>query len=80
MQVTTWRFTLQGAAETGGRKNQVEESSSTRTADGDDGRSSRAEGNIAMNRLEACPTVKLIVKHLNQNKQLITSAHSNSPG
>lgn len=76
MQVTTWRFTLQGAAETGGRKNQVEESSSTRTADGDDGRSSRAEGNIAMNRLEACPTVK----HLNQNKQLITSAHSKSPG
>lgn len=78
--MTTWRSTLQGAAETGGRKNEVEESSSTRTADGDDRRSSRAEGNIAMNRLGACPTVKLTVKHLNQNEQLITSTHSKSPG
>lgn len=80
MQAPTWRFTLQGAAETEGRTNKGEESSSTRTADEDDGRSSRAEGNIAMNRLDACPRVKLTVKHLNQNEQLITSAHSKSPG
>lgn len=33
-----------------------------------------------MNRLGACPKVRLTVKHLNQNEQLITSAHSKSPG
>lgn len=67
MQATTWRFMLQGAAETEGRTDEGEESSSTRTADGDDERSSRAEGNIAMNRLGACSRVKLKVKHLNQD-------------
>lgn len=81
MQATTQRFTLQRAAETEGRTSKGEESSSTRSADEDDGRSSRAEGNIAMNRSGACPRVKLIVlKHLNQKEELITSAHSKSAG
>lgn len=80
MEATTWRFTLEGATETGGMTNKGEESSSTESADGDDERSSRAERNIAMNRLGTCPRVRLIVKHLNQNEQLITSAHSKSPG
>lgn len=80
MEATTWSFTPEGATETGGRTNKGEESSSTESADGDDGRSSRAEGNTAINRLGTCPRVKLIVKHLNQNEQLITSAHSKSSG
>lgn len=76
MEATTWSFTLEGATETGKRTHKGEESSSTESADGDDGRSSRAEGNIAINRLGTCPRVK----HLNQNEQLITSAHSKSSG
>lgn len=33
-----------------------------------------------MNRLGTCQRVKLTVKQLNQNKQVITSAHSKSLG
>jgi len=52
-------------------------SSSRKSTDADDRRSSRTEGNMAINRLGTCQRVKLTVKQLNQNSSslVLTVSH-----